>query len=183
MSEPGTTTQPSLAGRIGPGLVGALVAAAVLIPAMLFLAPNDGPTDTEITGYLAEQEPRVERRSEEVIDLLMNYDADTLDEVADQMLGVSTGNFREQYEEIIGKGLNEALSEASASSEGRILQGPQVSFSSASQAIVLAGVEQTTRSDQNPDGRTFSYLLRLTMIRNGPEWKADRIEIISGQAV
>jgi hypothetical protein len=162
-------------------LVGALIATAILIPTMLLLARDGGPDDAEVTTYLSSQEPRVERRAEEVLDLLVNYDSDTLEGVVEEMLGISTGNFRDQYEEIVSKGLNDALQEASASSEGEILQGPQVSFASASRALALASVEQTTRSGENPEGRTFTYLMRLTLVRSGGAWKADRIEILSGE--
>jgi hypothetical protein len=168
---------------ISMAVVGALIASAVLVPLMLFLGKDEGPTAQDVSGYLTSQSPRVERRTEEVLDLLVNYDSETLEGVIDDMLAVSTGNFRDQYEEIVSRGLNDALSEASASSEGRILQGPQVTFESASRAVSLASVEQTTKSGENPEGRTFTYLMRLTLVRNGTEWKADRIEILSGEAV
>jgi hypothetical protein len=161
--------------------VGALMAAAIIIPLMLFINRDEGPTSTDVSGYLSEQTPVVERRAREVLGLLVNYDAETLEGVIDDMLAVSTGNFRDQYEEIVSRGLNNALSEASASSEGKILQGPRVTFASASRAVSLASVEQTTRSEENPEGRTITYLMRLTLVRNGDEWKADRIEILSGE--
>ncbi|MQB00557.1 MAG: hypothetical protein GEU78_09740 [Actinobacteria bacterium] len=162
-------------------VVWALIAAAILVPLMLFLGRDQGPTAADVTGYLKRESPGVEQRSEEVLDLLVNYDAETLEGVIDDMLAISTGNFREQYEEIVTRGLNDAISEASASSEGKILQGPQVTFASASRAVSLASVEQTTRSGENPEGRTFTYLVRLTLVRSGDEWKADRIEILSGE--
>jgi hypothetical protein len=167
--------------KLAMAVVGALIAAAILVPLMLFLGRDDGSTATDVSGYLTEQVPLVEQRTEEVLGLLVNYDAKTLEGVIDDMLAIATGNFRDQYEEIVSRGLNDALSEASASSEGEILKGPQVTFASGSRAVSLASVEQTTRSDENPEGRTITYLMRLTLVRNGDEWKADRIEILSGE--
>ena len=170
-------------------LVGALIAAAILVPTMLLVTRDEGADPPDVSSYLASESGNVEDRSEEVFDLLMNYDSETFDDVADTMLGVSTGNFRDQYEDIVGTGLNDALAEAGASSEGEILQGPQVTFRSATEAVALAGIEQTTRSATRPEGRTITYLMRLTLVRvatdggDGFEWKADRIEILSGEAL
>lgn len=162
-------------------LVGAVAAAAIVVPAMLFLRRDEGPSAADVSRYLNDQTPIVQERSEEVLNLLLNYDPGTLEGVIDDVLAISTGNFREDYEEIVG-GLNDTLSEASVSSEGEILQGPQVTFASASRAVSLSSVEQTTRSGENPEGRTITHLIRLTLIRAGAEWKADRIEILSAQA-
>lgn len=173
---------------VAMAIVGALVAAAILIPTILLLTRDDAVDPSEVSRYLAAETNDVEDRSVEVFDLLTNYDSETFGDVADAMLGISTGNFREQYEEIVGTGLNEALAEAGASSEGQILHGPRVTFSSATEAVALAGIEQTTRSDTDSDGRTITYLMRLTLVRvptDGGEfeWKADRIEILSGELV
>ena len=170
-------------GALMAGLSGALIAAAVLIPSMLYLNREEGPTPTEISAYLSEETPAVESRSEEILGLLVNYDSETIEGVVDGMLAISTGNFREQYEEIVSRGLGDALSEASASSQGSILEGPQVTFTTSSRAVALASVEQTTTSSRNPEGRTFTYLMRLTLLRDDGEWKADRIEILTGEAV
>ena len=166
------------------GVIGALIAAAVLVPLMLLLTRDAEPEPADVSSYIAGETADVETRSEEVFDLLVNYDSESFEEVSDRMLAVSTGNFREQYEDILGTGLNEALTEAGASSEGQILNGPQVTFRSATEAAALAGIEQTTRSGSNPDGRTITYLMRLTLVRDeSGDWKADRIEILSGELV
>jgi hypothetical protein len=159
----------------------ALASAAILIPTMLLLTRDEGSDPADVSSFLAGETADVEQRSWEVFDLLTNYDSTTFGDVSDRILALSTGNFREQYEEIVGTGLNEALAEAEASSEGEILHGPEITFRSANEAVALAGIEQTTRSETAAEGRTITYLMRLTLVRDGAEWKADRIEILSGE--
>lgn len=166
---------------VAMALVGAVAATAIVVPSMLFLSRDEGSSAADVSGYLNDQTPIVQERSEEVLNLLVNYDARTLEGVVDDMLAISTGNFREDYEEIVGGELNDALSESSVSSEGEILHGPEVTFASASRAVSLSSVEQTTRSGENAEGQTITHLIRLTLIRAGAEWKADRIEILSAE--
>ena len=50
--------------KLAMAIVGALIAAAILVPLMLFLGRDDGSTATDISGYLTEQVPLVEQRTE-----------------------------------------------------------------------------------------------------------------------
>jgi hypothetical protein len=102
--------------------------------------------------------------------------------IADRMLEISTGNFRQDYEETFSAGLGEAIEEASASSRGQILNGPEISFRSGSEALAIARVTQTTQNDENPQGNTFNYVIEITLIdTTDGGWKADRVELLSGQ--
>lgn len=165
-----------------PALVGGLVVAlsAALVFGTLYLA---GDTSLEDVGaLLAEQSPDVEERAVRIANLLLNYDSTTLDSVAEDMLEISTGNFREQYEEVLsqGGGLGTALEEAAASSRGRILSGPDVYFRTASEAIAILQVTQTAQSSSNPGGQTIDYILKITLIDTADGgWKADRVEVLS----
>jgi hypothetical protein len=149
-----------------------------------FLYLTSDVSSDDVGTVLSEQAPEVKSVAEQVAGLLLNYDSTNLEEVSDSMLGLATGNFREQYEEVLssGAGLGAALEEASASSRGSILQGPDVYFQSGTEAIALMNVSQTAQSNSNPSGSTIDYVLKITLIdTQDGGWKADRVEVISTQ--
>ena len=75
-----------------------------------------------------------------------------------------------------------ALEKSTASSRGQILDGPDVFFESPSEATALLRVEQTTQSNDNPTGQTFTYVMQLSLVDTTDQgWKADRVEILSQQ--
>jgi Mce-associated membrane protein len=161
-------------------LVGALAAAGVF--GTLYLTGD--VSGAQVGEVLAGASPEVEDLAGRVANLLLNYDSTNLDEVSSQMLDIATGNFREQYEEVLagGAGLGAALEEASASSRGQILDGPDVYFKSADEAIAIMRVTQTAQSNSNPGGSTIDYVLKVTMIDTSDGgWKADRVEVLSTQ--
>lgn len=167
-----------------PVLIGALVVslASAVVFASLYLASD--VSSNEVGQVLSDHAPEVEDVAGRVANLLLNYDSTNLDEVAQQMLSVATGNFREQYEEVLssGAGLGAALEEASASSRGQILEGPDVYFKSGSEAIAIMRVTQTAQSNSNPGGSTIDYVLKITLIdTQDGGWKADRVEVLSTQ--
>lgn len=180
---------PSISGPrrswLVPVLAGALVVALASTATLAFMLAGSGEvTPTQVGDYLEARSVEVSERSEAVIDLLLNYDAATINDVAERMLGVSTGNFRQQYEELIvggaEGGLAEALEAAAASSRGQIIEGPDVSFTYASEAVAIARVTQTTQSSDLPGGRTIEYVLQLTLVdTTDGGWKADRVEVLS----
>jgi hypothetical protein len=144
------------------------------------------PSTDEIGSFLSAEKPEIEERARRVGDLLVNYDSTTLDDVSREMLDIATGNFREQYEEALssGPGLSAALEEAAASSRGEILEGPDISFRTPSEAIAIMSVTQTAQSNSNPGGQTIDYVLKITLIDTvDGGWKADRVEVISTQNV
>jgi hypothetical protein len=180
------TTEPEemdAARRPFPGLAMGLVAAIAVAVAFAFLWNSERTTSAdEVDGFLSDRKARVEEVTSQVVDLLINYDSETLAERSDSVLPLATGSFREEYERLVGEGLGEALEEAGASSEGEIVDGPDVSFTSSSQAQALVTTRQTTSSQDNPNGVTFLYVMRITLV-NSDGWKADDVEILSRQTV
>jgi len=142
-------------------------------------------TSPEAVGvFLSEERPQIEETARRVADLLVNYDSTNLEEVSAQMLELATGNFRDDYEQALssGPGLSAALEEANASSRGDIVDGPDVSFVSPSEAIALMTVTQVAQSRSNPGGQTFDYILKITLIDTADGgWKADSVEVVSTQ--
>src|SRR5918996_1040740 len=166
-----------------PALAAGLVVSLALASTFVALWITNVDTSAEDVGeFMNDQRPVAERRAIEVINLLMNYDSTNIDNVADRMLQISTGNFRQDYEETFSAGLGEAIEEVSASSRGQILNGPEISFRSGSEALAIARVTQTTQNDENPEGNTFDYVIEITLIdTTDGGWKADRVELLSGQ--
>lgn len=181
-------TVADLTGRRGwqtPLLIGALVFSLALAGtfAALWIATVDTSAE-EVSEYLGDRRPEVERRVSEVATLLLNYDSTNLEEISEQMLQMSTGNFREQYEDIVAGALQQALEKSSSSSRGQIVEGPDVYFQSPSEAVAIMRLSQTTQSADNPGGQSFDYVMKITLVdtKDGG-WKADRAEILSQQRV
>jgi hypothetical protein len=91
------------------------------------------------------------------------------------VLELSTGNFRDDYEELL-PGLGPAFEEAGASASGEILEGPDITFSSSDEAAAIARVAQTTTVDGTE--RSVGFTVRLTLVKDEAGWKADRFELL-----
>ena len=92
--------------------------------------------------------------------------------------------FRKDYESTFESGLGGALEEVEASTRGQILSGPDISFRSASEAVAIARVSETIQNKEVPTGRTYEYLMEITLIDTVEGgWKADRVEVLSGDQV
>jgi hypothetical protein len=167
-----------------PLLVGALVLVLALAGTFAALWQRDRTTTSdEVGAFMAERIGDVEGVAQQVVTLLINYDSTNLEEQAAKVIPLATGSFRTQYEQLIGQGLGQALEKATASSRGQILEGPDVTFKSPSEAVAILRTTQTTQSNDNPGGRTFVYVMKLTLVdTTSGGWKADRVEILSQQA-
>lgn len=183
---PVTPSEPSAEGSkdrrfLVPALAAALVVSLALAGTFVFLwlqAVDTSPD--EVGGYLSDQKPDVASVASEVATLLLNYDSTNIDQRRSEIVPLTVGRFRQQYEELLSQGLGAALENTAASSRGEIVQGPDVSFASASEAVAILATTQTTQSNENPAGRTFEYVLRLTLI-DTPDggWKVNLFEVLS----
>lgn len=154
------------------GLGAALVTAGLF--AGLWTAERAN-TPQEIDRALGEEAPAVRDTAVEVVELLINVDADSIEETGERVLALSTGNFREDYEEVLPS-LGPAFEEAGATTEGAIVEGPDISFSGSNEAFAVAKVVQT--SEVHGTERTSGFTIRLALLRDGARWRADRFEIL-----
>lgn len=183
---PGPASQSEHAGRrrfLIPALIAGLVVSVALAGTFTFLWLQSVDTSpAEVSSFLAEEAPDVADTAAEVATLLINYDSTNIEERRAEVVPLSIGRFREQYEDLLSQGLGAALEKSAASSRGQILQGPDVSFVSASEATAILQTTQTVQSNDNVSGRTFNYVMKLTLIRT-PEgsWKVNLFEILSQQ--
>lgn len=165
-----------------PWLAAALAVAVVLavVFAVLWRSASE-TTPEEVDGFLSAERGDAADVAGRVVDLLINYDSESLAARADVIPQIATGSFREEYEALVGQALGEELEAAGASSEGEIIDGPDVTFASPTEAQAIVATRQTTQSEQNPDGVTFLYVMRVTLVDTGDGWKADDVEILSRQ--
>ena len=182
VSSPAAADQPSTRRRyLVPGLAAALVIALALAGTfvVLWLQSVDTSPD-DVAAYLAQEAPDVADTASQVATLLLNYDSTNIEQRRSEIVPLTVGRFRQQYEELLSQGLGAALEDTSASSRGEIVQGPDVSFASSSEAVAILSTTQTTQSSENPAGRTFEYVLRLTLI-DTPDggWKVNLFEVLS----
>jgi hypothetical protein len=171
-----------------PLLVAALVLALSLaaVFAALWLTAEDVDTEAasarQVGEYMSARQADVTARATDVASLLLNYDSTNIEDVSDQILAMATGGFRDDYEDIVGSGnLQRALERLSSSSRGQILDGPDVSFRSPSEAIAIVTVSQTAQSESNPAGTNVDYVMQLTLLQTNEGWKADDVKILSEQ--
>ena len=169
--------------RAVPVLTGLLVFAVASAGAFaaLWLTADTQTTARDVESFLDARAPAVSDRAAEVMDLLLNYDATNIEEVGDQLLEISTGNFFDDYEDLVGGGnLQKALRQASASSRGQIVDGPDVYFREPAEAAAIVTVTQTTQSRTNPTGITTEYVFRVILIQTPDgQWKANDVTILS----
>ena len=164
-------------------IIGLLVVIAVLGGLLAYLFTQASETDPgEVARYLRERSGTVADRATEVINALMTYNAGSVEGQRDVLEELTSGEFAEQYEELLGGGLDEVLAETGASSEGEIASGPDISFTSPTKALALARVVQEVSSDENPAGRTIFYVMRITFTDTNDEGLAERLVILSQQS-
>jgi hypothetical protein len=164
-----------------PALIAGLVLAlAIAVTFFVLWLQTADPQPEDVSDFIAAEKPAVEQRAIDVTNLLLTYDSTNLEEVTEKMLAISTGNFKQQYEDLIKvQGLGPALEHAKASSRGQILTGPDVTFSGPAEAVAILNVTQTTQNKENPTGQTVSYVIRITFVDTADGgWKADSVDLL-----
>lgn len=148
--------------------------------AALWLGTKDTSSE-DVTSALSREMGAVEQTATEVIEALFDYDATSLDGQREKLLALSTGTFRAQYEELLADDLGSVLESTAASSQGDIADGPDVAFETSERASAIARVVQEV-SARDSATRSVFYVMRLTLIHTGDEWKADALQVLSQQS-
>jgi hypothetical protein len=176
-------TEPRKKRLLVPLLIGGLVVSLALAGAFAALwFQNKETSADEVQAFLSDESSTVQARADKIVNLLMNYDSTNLDDVSQQVLALSTGSFAQDYRETLRRGLGDALEKNTASSRGEILEGPNVFFKSPSEATAIVRAQQTTQSNDDPTGQTFTYVMQLTLVDTSDGgWKADGVQILSQQ--
>ena len=170
MSSAEPDQQPTSTKVVTPLLSAALVA-AVLFAGLWLMSRSTSPDD--IDRALAQEAPKAHDTAEEIIELLVNLDAESADVGGERILELSTGDFRDDYEELL-PGLGPAFEETGAKATGEIVDGPDITFSASDEATAVAKVAQTTTVDGAE--RTVGFTVRLALVGHDDTWKADGFE-------
>ncbi len=155
------------------------VALAAVFASLWFGARGTEPE--EIDNFIIEEHSAAETTASDVITAITTYDSSTIEDVRARLLELSTGSFREDYEALLEGGLGQVLEESAIDSTGDIVDGPDVGFTSATEAIAVARVVQDVTSRDTPGGRTVFLVVRLGLILEDEVWKADSLKILSQQ--
>jgi hypothetical protein len=159
-----------------------LVVALAVAGAMTALWIGEQETEpSEVTSFLLDEESGAERTAARVLESIVNYDSETVDEDKDELLALATGDFHNDYEDLLSGGLGEALEETETRSEGEIVNGPDIGFTSATRATAVARVVQDITSLTASGDRRVLLVMRLGLVLEDGTWKADKLEILSQQ--
>lgn len=127
-----------------------------------------------------------ERTREEVLSVarrfavhLTTYRHDTLDKDVDEVLSLSTGSFRKDYEEVLGgETFRKSLVEVKGESKGRIISIALVSLEG-EEASVVAVVERTTSNTELSRPQVKPNRLELSLLRTASGWKVERVDRVT----
>ena len=162
-------------------IVGLALSLVLAITVLILYVVGSDTSPGDVRDYLNSKEGAVTSRATTVLNLLLNYDSTNIEQIQQQMLAVSTGDFQKDYQEALPQ-LGTALEKVSASSRGQILSGPDIYFKGPSEATAIANVTQTVQNTRLPEGRTVEYVVQLSMIETADDgWKADRVEVLSSR--
>lgn len=161
-----------------PWLIAIVAVALAGIFAFLWVGERDVSPD-EVDSALTAELPEAEATANDVILGVTNFDAQSFDEVQDDLLPLTTGPFRADYQELLDAGLGEALQQGAITSTGEIVDGPFVGMSSSERGVAVARVVQEVNSRATPGGRTVFMVLRLDLVKEGARWKADSLQVLA----
>lgn len=163
-------------------VVGLIVLAGAVIAFAVLWNSEKGTEPEEVTRFLQDETSEVESVAIQVIEGIVDYDADTIDDKRELLLPLVTGSFLEDYQELLGGDLGEVLAETNTVSEGDIVDGPTIGFLSATRANATARIAQQIRTDTTPEDRLVLLVLRLGMVLENDTWKAEQLQILSQQS-
>ncbi len=168
-TEPSDTGAPA---RRGPALVLAVTAAVLLgIAAVVLAILLAGAEDTD--PRLAD----VRRTAGQFGEALVTYDHTDPDEHREAVLALSTGSFRDEYEDAFDQGLAQIISEVEATSTG-FVKDVYVSElgEDDAEAIVVVDIEHTGSGGPRT---LFDVYFRLTLVELDAGWRIDQVTDLS----
>lgn len=112
---------------------------------------------------------------------LLTYNHDNLNEARERVLALSTGKFREEYEQAFAGGLDVLIRETKASSTGTVTDifiGPVEGESAKAIVVANATTEGTTGTR-----RSVASYIQLVLVHVGGQWRVDGVTNLNfGQA-
>jgi Mce-associated membrane protein len=122
----------------------------------------------------------VRRTAGEFAEALVTYDYRDPDVHRDAVLALSTGSFRDEYEDAFEQGLARVITEAEATSTGTVkdIYLSELDEERA-QAIVVVDIEHTGTGGPRT---LFDVYMKLTFVEVDGDWKVDQVEDLNFDA-
>ncbi len=112
---------------------------------------------------------------------VLSYGYETLDQDFEEALALSTGQFREDYEQTSEGAVRDVATQTRAEVRADVISAGVVQ-ASADRVVVLLFVDQTTVSNRLDRPQTDQNRVRLTMVRStadeGPSWLVEQVEAL-----
>jgi hypothetical protein len=109
---------------------------------------------------------------------LSTYDYRHLNRDLDTVRGMGVGNFRYQYEDVLGaNSFDKALKSNEAVATAKLNSGPFVAALSPDDARTFTVVSQTIKGKSAPHGETRNVRVESILVRTPKGWRVDWVQI------
>ena len=109
---------------------------------------------------------------------LSSYDYRTIDRDLATVRGMGVGNFRYQYEQVLGgDAFRKALSENEAVATAKVVKGPYLASLTDDDARTFTVLEQTLKGKGQAQPQTRRVRVESILVRTTGGWRIDWVEI------
>lgn len=144
---------------------------AVALAVVLALLATRGPSE-------ADRRAAVRDVAERFAVAVTSYDYRRLDEDLAAVREMSTGNFRAEYEQVLGgPGFRDALRENEARARAEVIAGPFLASLSDDGARTFTVVQQEVTGKNVAEPRRQRVRVETVLVHTVKGWKVDRVEI------
>jgi hypothetical protein len=119
--------------------------------------------------------------SRRFVALLTTYNATTIERQRTQVLALSTGKFRGEYEQLTGSGFIATLKERQADQQGKVVRIAVTQVRDET-ATVIALVQISTTNKDTKTPRVDNNLLELSLVETSGGWRIDAVTILGSVA-
>ncbi len=120
----------------------------------------------------------VKNTSEKFAIALSTYDYRHLDRDLAKVRGMGIGNFRYQYEDVLGaNSFTKALKDNQAVATAKVKSGPFVVALAKHDARTFTVVSQTIKGNSAPQGQTRTVRVETILVRTPAGWRIDWVQI------
>jgi Mce-associated membrane protein len=126
----------------------------------------------------AEDREEVLALSERFALALATYDHEDLEGQAEEIRGMSTGDFLEEYEATFGsEAFGDAMRQTRSNASATVTEGPWLASLEEMSARTLTVVEQSIQAEELDESDVRGLQVELTVTRTSEGWRVDGVEI------
>ena len=124
------------------------------------------------------RQTEVKNTAERFAIALSTYDFRHLDTDLNKVRAMGVGNFRYQYEDVLGaNSFEQALKSNEAVAKAKVKSGPFVVALGKDDARTFTVVSQTISGKSAPQGETRNVRVESILVRTPPGWRVDWVQI------